>query len=85
MRGVLVWGLLPPASAAGGDDDKSGDEATTTTATTSTAQTRAGLSGLDPVLCAVVERARFAVAEGARAKTTFKYDMNSRCVCCCCC
>lgn len=35
---------------------------------------------MDPVLCAVVERARVAVAEGARAKTTFKYDMNSRCV-----
>lgn len=66
---------MPHAKSTPSSDEAS-DEASTTTAQT----TRAGLSGLDPVLCAAVERARSAVAEGARAKATFKYDMNSRCV-----
>jgi hypothetical protein len=46
--------------------------------TTPSSMTRAGLAAIDPVLCGVIERARLAVAEGVRAQTTFKYDMNSR-------
>ncbi len=30
------------------------------------------------MLCGVIERARFAVAEGMRSGSAFKYDMNSR-------
>lgn len=69
---------MPPINHAHSDD--ADDASSTGTATGSGTTTRAGLSGIDPVLCGVIERARFAVAEGVRAKTTFKYDMNSRCV-----
>lgn len=60
-----------------GSDD--GDDlAAAVTATPMT--TREGLLAIDPVLCGVIERARLAVAEGARARAVFKYDVNSRCL-----
>jgi len=72
VRGILAWGLPPPATA-GEDGDPSENDGQ------SPQPPRiGGLGAIDPVLDGVIERARAAVADGVRSGAAFKYDMNSR-------
>lgn len=72
VRGILAWGLPPPATP-GEDADPSEIDGQ------SPQPPRIGsLGAIDPVLGGVIERARAAVADGVRSGTAFKYDMNSR-------